>query len=249
MNSIPKLSFIMATQNRDDLIGESIKSVLNQTYENWELIVVDDHSDENDQTESIILKFNDKRIRYVKLPNSAGSGVACARNYGNLIAETELVAIHDSDDISMPNRARLIVESYEKEGWDIFYSDFVKLVHETGEIITPNRKVKEFVLEDYLNRKFIIPDSSSAYTRQVVTDFPYNSAISVCLDFDLFTRLAKADKKFYFCPEVTYKYRVHQESMTKGKNYTEIENQIISSRGWDPAKYSTREEVLKSLGI
>ena len=61
---LPKISIVMPTYNRAQLIGETVKSIQRQTYSNWELIIVDDGSDDN--TEEIISGINDNRIQFYK---------------------------------------------------------------------------------------------------------------------------------------------------------------------------------------
>lgn len=88
------ISVIIPTFNRADLIGKSISSVLNQTYKNFELIIVDDGSTDN--TFSVVKGFEDQRIKYIKQENS---GACCARNNGINHSNGKYIAFHDSDDI------------------------------------------------------------------------------------------------------------------------------------------------------
>ncbi len=88
-----KVSVIIPTYNRAHLIERSVKSVLNQTYKNLEVIVVDDGSKDN--TEEIIKSINDDRIIYYKQENG---GAAKARNTGVNLATADYIAFHDSDD-------------------------------------------------------------------------------------------------------------------------------------------------------
>ena len=81
----PFFSIIMATYNRGHCISRAIDSVLAQSFKEWELIIVDDGSSDN--TEEIVKKYNDKRIKYIKL--SKNSGVNVARNRGYKEAKGE----------------------------------------------------------------------------------------------------------------------------------------------------------------
>ena len=89
------ISVIIPTYNREKYINSSIMSVLNQTYSNIEVIIVDDGS--TDKTEKVVRSIRDSRLIYIKLKKNRG---ACyARNYGIKIAKGEYIAFHDSDDI------------------------------------------------------------------------------------------------------------------------------------------------------
>lgn len=93
----PKVSVIIPSYNREHLIQRSILSVLNQTYKNIELIVVDDS---NDNTEQKVKEIKDERLIYLKNPKRMG--VSAARNIGIKISTGELIAFQDSDDEWLP---------------------------------------------------------------------------------------------------------------------------------------------------
>ena len=92
----PKVSIILPTYNRAYIIEKGINSLLNQTYQDFEIIIVDDGSTDN--TEEIIKKLQekDKRIKYIKLKTNKGA--ATARNIGIKAARGEYIAFQDSDD-------------------------------------------------------------------------------------------------------------------------------------------------------
>lgn len=95
MQNEPLVSVIIPTYNRGRLILDSINSVLNQTYKNIELIVVDDCS--TDDTEKTVKSIDDSRIKYIKLEKNLGACVA--RNKGIEISRGEFIAFNDSDDL------------------------------------------------------------------------------------------------------------------------------------------------------
>jgi glycosyltransferase involved in cell wall biosynthesis len=90
----PVVSVILPTYNRADVVGRAIDSVMRQTFERWELVVVDDASE--DDIEQIVSRFRDPRVRYVR--RSVNGGVAAAQNTGIEHAHGELVAFLHSDD-------------------------------------------------------------------------------------------------------------------------------------------------------
>ena len=89
------ISIITPTYNCAQFIGETIKSVINQTYTNWEMIIVDDAS--NDNTEEVVKSIKDERIKYIRLKEN--SGAATARNIAMENASGKFMAFLDSDDI------------------------------------------------------------------------------------------------------------------------------------------------------
>lgn len=100
MQNKPLVSVIIPTYNRGRLILDSINSVLNQTYKNIELIVVDDCS--TDDTEKTVKSIDDSRIKYIKLEKNSGACVA--RNKGIEISRGEFIAFNDSDDLWLPEK-------------------------------------------------------------------------------------------------------------------------------------------------
>lgn len=102
-NSEPLISVILTTYNRSDLVGETINSILNQTYQNIELIVVDDGSTDN--TEDIINSFQDKRVFYIKTTNWGAP--AGPRNLGIEKAKGDFMAFCDDDDLWYLNKLEI----------------------------------------------------------------------------------------------------------------------------------------------
>lgn len=100
MSRNPRVSVIIPTFNRAQLLGRAIRSVLNQTYQDFEIIVVDDGSTDN--TEEVVKSFNDERIRYTR--HEQNRGAAAARNTGIKIARGDYIAFQDSDAEWLPEK-------------------------------------------------------------------------------------------------------------------------------------------------
>src|SRR6476620_12184719 len=95
LTSFPKISILMPTYNRGAFIGETIESILKQTYQNWELIIVDDGSDDN--TEELVLQVKDQRIQFYKAGRVGINGKI--KNIGVEKASGDLISFIDSDDL------------------------------------------------------------------------------------------------------------------------------------------------------
>ena len=105
----PKVSVIIPTYNRAHLVGRAIRSVLNQTYQDFEIIVVDDGSTDN--TEEVVKSFNDPRIRYIRHEKNRGGSAAC--NTGIRAARGEYIAFQDSDDEWLPEKLEKQMQVFE----------------------------------------------------------------------------------------------------------------------------------------
>ena len=115
-----KISVIIPTFNRGNIICNSIKSVLNQTYKNLEVIVIDDGSTDNTKNE--VDKLKDKRIRYIKLEKNIGS--SNARNIGIKKAKGEYISFQDSDDKFYPDKLEIQMKNLINNNSDL---DFCKI--------------------------------------------------------------------------------------------------------------------------
>lgn len=110
----------MPSYNTAKYISNSIQSVLNQTYTNWELIIVDDCSTDN--TDEIVSQFEDQRIRYLK--NPVRSGAAVSRNYALREARGKWIAFLDSDDLWEPIKLERQLEFMKSNNYDFTYTDY-----------------------------------------------------------------------------------------------------------------------------
>jgi glycosyltransferase involved in cell wall biosynthesis len=122
---MPQVSVVIPTYNRAHIIARAIRSVLNQTYQDFEIIIIDDGSTDN--TVDVVDSFHDMRILYTKqMPNQ---GVSAARNAGVRMASGKYIAFQDSDDESHPDRLEEQVRILDSTDCfiDIVYSDMCRI--------------------------------------------------------------------------------------------------------------------------
>lgn len=118
------VSIIMPSYNTAPYIAESIQSILDQTYENWELIIVDDCS--TDDTDSVVSPYlSDSRIKYLK--NERNSGAAVSRNKALREAKGKWIAFLDSDDLWLPNKLQKQISFMEKNGYSFSYTNYEEI--------------------------------------------------------------------------------------------------------------------------
>lgn len=133
------ISVIIPTYNREKTIKYSINSVLKQTYQNFEIIIVDDAS--TDRTLNILQEYKDKRIKIIKLKEN--SGACFARNIGIENAKGKYIAFHDSDDEMLPSRLEIGIKTIEKENVDVIFSKFIRKYKNKRIDILPNYNLNE----------------------------------------------------------------------------------------------------------
>jgi glycosyltransferase involved in cell wall biosynthesis len=124
-SSVPTVSVVMPIYNSENYLRDSIGSILAQTYRDWELICVDDGS--NDNSLQILLRYEDAdpRVRVISRPNS---GVARARNDGMALATGRYIAAMDSDDVALPERLSRQVEYMESHPDCVVVGSAVRIV-------------------------------------------------------------------------------------------------------------------------
>lgn len=142
------VSIIMPSYNTAQFISETIRSVLNQTYSNWELIIVDDCSKDN--TDEVVAAFlSDPRIRYLK--NEVNSGAALSRNYALREAKGKWIAFLDSDDLWEPEKLEKQLAFMKENGYAFSYTDY--MIQLNGEwlpyVYTGPRVVNRKKMYDY----------------------------------------------------------------------------------------------------
>lgn len=118
------VSIIMPSYNTGRFIEETIRSVLAQTYSNWELIIIDDCSTDN--TDDVVKEFlSDTRIVYVK--NECNSGAAISRNRALQMAKGRWIAFLDSDDLWSPDKLEKQINFMEENGYCFSYTKYVEI--------------------------------------------------------------------------------------------------------------------------
>ena len=121
------VSIIMPSWNTARFIAESIKSVQNQTYQNWELLIVDDCS--TDGSDEVVRPFlRDKRIKYYK--NEKNSGAALSRNRAMREAQGEWIAFLDSDDLWKPEKLEKQISFMKEHNYNFSYTEYEKIDEE-----------------------------------------------------------------------------------------------------------------------
>jgi glycosyltransferase involved in cell wall biosynthesis len=114
--SLPLVSVVIPTYNRPKLVGNAIESVLAQTFQNFEIIVVDDSTD--NETEMVVKNFNNAKIKYIRVEDiQKGSAAARKKNIGvrNSSPDSKYIAFLDDDDEWLPRYLEVVIEELEKD--------------------------------------------------------------------------------------------------------------------------------------
>lgn len=211
MNIEPLISVIIPVYNGEKYIYESVKSILDQSYSNLEVIIVNDGS--SDGTKTILTSFkNDKRVVILDQENK---GLVFSLNRAIREAKGEYIARMDADDISLKSRLKLQLEYLLENGLDIVGS-WVSIFNEDGKketIAYPELpKDNNFML----NFKSTLAHPSVMMKKDVF-EFSLYSTNAVCEDYDLWCNFASSGFKIGNVPRVLLNYREHPNQITSTK--------------------------------
>lgn len=183
----PFLSVVIITRDRANLLSDAVRSTLNQTYENFELLIINDGSTDN--TINIIKSFNDARIR---LYSTDSSGIPKSRNLGVRMAKGDYVVIMDDDDLMLPNRLQEQIDCLTPDssgsygGWIDQNSEkeheyFPGAPHGYSEILFGGK---------------VMLHPASMIKREVLLEFPYDENYSFGTDYVMNLEIARAGYRF-----------------------------------------------------
>lgn len=206
------VSIIMPSWNTGRLIAESIQSVIDQTYPNWELLIVDDCSTDN--TDEVVGKFHDERIRYFH--NERNSGAALTRNHALQKARGEWIAFLDSDDLWMPEKLEHQLNFMKENHYVLSYTEYEKIDEESQPLniyVSGPEKVsrRRMYHYDYIGQLTMM--YSAKYFGQVqIKDIKKNNDYAIRLQL-----YKKPDTCAYLLKEDLAKYRVRKNSISHDK--------------------------------
>jgi len=209
----PLVSILIPTFNSEKFISETIHSIQNQTYPNWEAIVVDDCS--TDATLALVAELaqNDKRIQYSKLAKNSGTGVA--RNSALAAAKGNYIAFLDADDLWNPNKLELQMGFMLTNNLPFTFS-FYDCIDEEGKSL--NRRVEAPLKLSYRQLFFCnyIGNLTAIYEVSYFGKIPI-SAIRKRQDWMLWLTVLKKIKVAHPVPESLAYYRIRNNSISTSK--------------------------------
>ncbi|UNH26579.1 glycosyltransferase [Moellerella wisconsensis] len=202
------VSIIMPCYNASHYIKDSINSVLNQTYQNFELIIIDDLS--TDDSINIINSYSDSRIKLIQLTQNSGAGIA--RNTGIEAAQGRFIAFLDSDDLWRQNKLEVQLEYMKKGQYPLTYTQYQKF-SQLGKgklVIPPNTVTYNELL--YCN---VIGCLTAIYDTTILGK-QFMPLIRKRQDMGLWLKILSQGHTAYCCPQVLADYRT-DSGMTQNK--------------------------------
>lgn len=224
---MPKLSVVTAVYNAERYIVESLNSIFNQTYRDFELILIDDCSSDN--TSKLLEPFA-SRPNVTLLKNKYNEGYGFSRNRGFLEARGEYIAIHDADDVSLPHRFQKEVGLLDAKRDITVVGGHAVRISDTGQIIgsmvyPPENTGDAFRVIRRFKLNPII-DPSCMFRRQPILDigaYRMEPELKTVHDFDLWCRLLLDGHHLYNFQEPLIKYRINPAGITRIRKKEQVE--------------------------
>ena len=186
----PAVSVVLPVHNRADVLPRAISSVIEQSLENWELIVVDDGS--VDASAEIGGSFNDQRVRVIKL--GANRGGNAARNAGIREAGAPLIAFLDSDDAYLPQKLEKVVAHFDdRRDLDLLVDSFIKIQPSNARVVRRNPVIedRELFRRALFTRQLWKATPAISVRREVALKAPFDETLKRLQDFDFLIRASE----------------------------------------------------------
>ena len=212
----PFISVIIPTYNHSHFLKCALQSVIDQKYDNLEVLVVDNNS--HDNTDEVVLAFNDDRIKLYKIHNNGV--IAASRNLGIRKSKGDWIAFLDSDDLWYSTKFETIMESILSETFDVISTDEIMVNIETGQ-----KKILRYgpYTNDFYKTMLLYGNRLSTSATIVRASFIKNKEIYfreyrefiTVEDYDLWLRLALFDARFKFINKIEGEYIIHGDNSSK----------------------------------
>ncbi len=222
MHAMPVISVIIPAYNSSKTILSTIKSVLNQTFSDFELIIINDGS--TDSTLEVIRNVLDSRIKIFSYPNN---GVAVSRNQGIKNASGELIAFLDADDLWTPDKLELQLKALKNNPNAALAYSWTDFIDENGQIVNTGMRtvINGNAYTELLKSNFLQNGSNPLIHKYVLDRIGgFDESLPAAQDWDLYLRLG-----FHYeflcvpCPQILY--RVSSDSMSA--NVSRLENSCL----------------------
>lgn len=193
----PLFSVVIPVKNRSELLTRALISLRNQTFDNFEVIVVDDHSDED--IAAVAARFTDVRLQLVR-QTSDRKGACAARNFGGSLAQGSYIAYLDSDDIFLPDKLQTIADQIAISQPGVIASRLLVYRGDDRMQLRPSRAPgdDEEISEFYFVHDERIQSSSIVVRRDVALATKWNDALRKVQDPDFFIRARRASGTLLF---------------------------------------------------
>lgn len=240
--AVPSISVVLPAYNAERFLGEAVKSILRQTFTDFELIAIDDGS--TDRTREILAHYEaaDRRLRVVSRENR---GLVASLNEGISLARSQWVARMDADDIALSNRLELQMKQLDEQRGDIC-GGAVRCFGSRQTVWRYPTTHEACEVQLLFDAPFAHP--SVIGKRELFMQLRYNPSFTNAEDYDLWQRAWQSGYRLTNAPEEVLLYRVHDEQISAAmKDSQKGLAQVIRRRHWEQLVGSENGEAIDAV--
>tara|TARA_Y100000590_G_scaffold209395_1_gene237233 strand:+ start:11618 stop:12412 length:795 start_codon:yes stop_codon:yes gene_type:complete len=214
-----EVSVLMTVYNGQSYIGDAIKSLINQSFKKWKLIIVDDASTDNSLNE--IKKFKDSRVKIYKLKKRVGRMKAF--NYGLRYCKSDFIAVLDADDISHKRRFEKQINFFKKNSNASVIGTWFNHIDSKGKIFAkmkPTTKVNEIRKKLIISN--IIAHSTIMFRRSILKKIKGYSKLKYAIDYGFILKVLKKRLNIMVIPEFLCSCRFHNKRISANPKFQKM---------------------------
>jgi glycosyltransferase involved in cell wall biosynthesis len=215
----PVVSVVIPSYNYASFLGRALKSLIEQTYSNWEAIIIDNYSKDN--TDEIVNAFMDPRIRILKIRNNGV--IAASRNLGIRESKGDWVAFLDADDFWYPKKLEVCMKMIGDDAIDVVGHDEMMVNIQTGfkRVLRHGPFQRDFYKTLLVEGNRLSPSATMVnklFIEKNKLFFSESKAHITVEDYDYWMRIADCDAKFKFIRNILGEYTIHGDNSVANLN-------------------------------
>ena len=241
----PLVTIAIPCYNHEVFVQDSIRSVINQTYKNIELIIIDDGSTDQsvNKIKEMLIECEQRFTRF-EFRDRPNKGLCNTLNEALEWAQGDYFCVIASDDQMLPEKTSLQISSFKSDTVGVFGG--VNIINNKNQILSSRvREYSETGFEDILLNKHDLPASSQMFKTDILRQVGgYNPNVKV-EDWDLLLRMSKLNKKMVYIPQLLINYRKHDSNISSDNTFMYTEMIKILDQYVDEPKYAQALYIVK----
>ncbi len=217
------VTIIMATYNRGHFILEAVQSIQNQTYKNWECIIIDDGGTDNTKELITSIINQDKRIKYLLRTEKYNKGLSGSRNCGLDIANGDFIVFFDDDDFIHPENLKICIEVFNMDDFDFCHYQKMPFTAKRPPVENkPIEIIKTLSIDDIsdiITQKIGLASCTVVWKKECFKNIRFVETLYYAEEWECYTRILSQKIKGVVISNVLYYNRKHLDSNT-GKFYS-----------------------------
>jgi glycosyltransferase involved in cell wall biosynthesis len=214
----PRITIIMATYNRAHFIVETLKSIINQSFVDWECLIIDDGGTDNTKEVITPILIQDNRFQYLLRPDTYKMGLPGSRNYGLDLVKGDFVIFFDDDDIVHPDNLKICLELLETKNIDFCHYKMLSFELEKPIIKNTPIDIVQLItkadIEKVVTQEIGLASCTVFWSKKCFENIRFNETLMYAEEWECYTRIVAENFKGLVISNFLYYNRQHAESNT-----------------------------------